>query len=138
MDFNKCSDITKNKRIVVSENKREFILINENRKTVTKIEVDGCLISDHRPRCDYLFEINNPCTLAIYVELKGKKIDKAYKQLEATLGYLSKRHNKSKKQCYIVVSRVPKSGTNIQVYKAKMAKNKVQLFVKTSKAEIKI
>ncbi|HEY9701420.1 MAG TPA: hypothetical protein V6C58_03185 [Allocoleopsis sp.] len=130
--FNKCSTVNNNKIVVVEENQRKFIINNAQGKTIRKVLVDGCLIDDHRQRCDYLFEIDDPCTLAIYVELKGKDIEKAFNQLIATLDYLSQKHKNCHKECYIIASKVPKAGPQVQVLKTKLAKShKVQLFVFT-------
>jgi len=133
MNFEKCSKDIKKKIIAVSENTRKFEIRNDNSRSVNKVRVDGCLIDDNRERCDYLFEIDK---LVIYVELKGSDIQKAYNQLIATIGYCKHRHDKSVKECYIVASRVPRAGTDIQTLKKKMANtHKIQLFVKTQKAE---
>jgi len=123
MDFEKCSTKSNNKIIPISENKRKFTIINDSQRLVNKIKVDGCLINDHRERCDYLFEIDCPCVEAIYVELKGTDIQKAYNQLMATLVALSTRHNKLKKECYIVASKVtPYMNAIQQSLKVKMKK----------------
>jgi len=138
MNFEKCSEKSKNKIIAVSENTRNFEIRNDKSRLVYTVEVDGCLINDGK-RCDYLFEIDEPISLVIYVELKGSDIQKAYNQLIATIGYCRHRHDKSVKECYIVASRVPRAGTDIQTLKKKMSStHKIQLFVKTQKAEITI
>lgn len=139
MSFADYSEPTRNPKITVSENGRKFTIINNSRLLVIKIKVDGCLINDHRERCDYLFEVSDPCTEAIYLELKGKDVEKAYSQLLSTLGYLSPRHSKVKKQCHIVASRVPKMSTSIQVLKVKLDKShQAKLFVHTCQGEIEI
>ena len=81
MDFSQCSEETKNKKITVSEAGKKFIIKNKQEKKVIKIKVDGSLINDHRERCDWIFEIiesSENMNLAIYLELKGKDIQKAY------------------------------------------------------------
>ncbi len=134
-----CRCTTNDKIIVVSENKRKFTLVNPDCKSIEKIKVDGCLIDDNRERCDYLFEIDCPCELAIYLELKGRNIEKAYSQLVSTLGYLSSSHSSLKRECHIVASRVPRAGPKVQELKAKLAKShKVKLVVHTIKAQIDI
>jgi len=136
MNFEKCSEANRNKVVSVSEKGRTFVIKNGGAKFVNKVEVDGCLIEGDRIKCDYLFEIDKPMTLIIYVELKGKDIEHAFNQLVATIGYCKNRHNKLQKQCHIVASRVPKSGPKVQILKQKMAREyKIQLFVHTQKAE---
>jgi hypothetical protein len=141
MDISHCSECNNNKIIKVSENGKEFIVNNKSQKLVTKIKIDNGLITKGK-RCDWVLEIDLPCTLAFYIELKGKDIDQAYNQLLSTLDNvcLQKRHKESKKECYIVVSRVPKIGTNIQIYQAKLKKYhpQVSLKFKSMKAEITI
>jgi hypothetical protein len=53
---------------------------------------------------------------------------------------LQKRHKKSKKECYIVAPRVPKAGSDVQVYQAKLKQShpEVSLKVKSMKAKITI
>jgi hypothetical protein len=111
MDISHCSECNNNKIIKVSENGKEFIVNNKSQKLVTKIKIDNGLITKGK-RCDWVLEIDLPCTLAFYIELKGKDIDQAYNQLLSTLEniYLQTRHKESKKECYIVVSRVQKKG----------------------------
>ncbi len=137
MDFEKCTEIRKDKIIVVEEKGRKFELINEDSKLIGVVKVDDCLIDDHRERCDYLFEIMKPISDVIYLELKGEDIQKAYNQLVETLGYCRDRHLNISKCCHIVASRVPKAGPKVQVLKKKMvSKYRVQLIVNTQKARV--
>lgn len=139
MDFGKCSQVSTNKIISTSENKRTFVIQNQNTHSIRKVKVDGCLVNDKRKRCDYLFEIHEQFTEVIYLELKGCDVKKAIKQLESTMQICSQRHCKSKKSCYVVASRVPKFTTEIQNLKKKfVVKNKVALNIGTTKVEIKI
>lgn len=134
-----CSEVSNNPVVVVSECGRRFEIRNPNRETINKVKVDGCLIDDHRERCDYLFEIGSACYCAVYVELKGSDIDKAFNQLIATLGYLSQHHRTCVKVCHIVASRVPRAGTKVQTMKTLMArKHRVQLIVGTTQTVIDV
>ena len=69
------------------------------------MQVDECLIKDSnggKLRCDYLFEINVPCAEVFYLELKGCDIEKAFKQLEATIDMCEKtscQYQKEKFYC---------------------------------------
>jgi len=133
-----CSKITKNPTIPVSENGRAFVIKNPDRQQVKIVKVDGCLVTDHRERCDYCFEVNDPIFCVIYLELKGSDIAKAFQQICATLQHLSDRHKEIKKKfCHIVASRVPKAGPAIQVLQVKMQnQHKAMLKVGTTKVEI--
>ena len=140
MDFKKCSETNNNKVISASENRTSFIIKNPDLRIISKVKVDGCLITDDRKRCDYFFEIDKPITKVIYLELKGKNILRAYDQLEATIGYFKgKRHKAVKKSAYIIASRVPQAGADVQQLQRKMQKAcKVPLFVHNVKAEITV
>jgi len=136
MDFEKCTESSKNKIIAVTENNRKLIINNPSARQVDKIKVDGCLIKDGI-RCDYLFEIDKPCSKAIYLELKGCDIKKAYEQLDATLSKLKDRHKNIDKECYIIASRIPKAGTQVQQLKVSLLKNQsAKLSFKTNQASI--
>lgn len=138
MNFEKCSTFRKDKVITVSAG-RTFEIKNKHLRQINEVEVDGCLIDDDRERCDYLFEVSDPMILVVYLELKGKNVEKAYKQLESTMICCKERHKDIKKHCHIVASRVPKSGPSTQVLKMRMKrKYKVKLFIGTQKVTIKV
>jgi hypothetical protein len=137
MDFKTCSKVSNDHNITVEENRRKFTLKNQGGEFVRKVQVDGCLIVDARIRCDYLFEIGKKCHCAVYVELKGSDIQKAFSQLLATVGYVGYRHKNSRVICQIVASRVPRAGTSIQNLKLKMArKHNALLLVGTSQVVV--
>jgi hypothetical protein len=132
MDFKKCTKSFSKKIIPITGNRMTFKILNPGKKRVNQVQVDGCLIDDNRIRCDYLFEINSPMSLVFYVELKGKNIEKALKQLEATIGYCKTRHNGLEKECYIVASRVPKEGPKVQNIRKKFKrKYDISIYVST-------
>lgn len=139
MDFDACSTKHKKPLIPVEESGRKFTIQNPQKALVIEVKVDGCLINDHRERCDYLFEIGQKCHCVVYLELKGADIEKAYNQLIATIGYTKEKYKDSRKICHIVASRVPKSGPKVQNLKVSMAKKyKVLLKVDTDKTSINI
>ena len=139
MDFERCSEDCAHPTIVVEENKRKFTLQKPQREKVIKIKVDGCLIDDRRQRCDYIFEIGKSPHCAVYLELKGSDIDKAYRQLAATIGYLTERHQTCTKICHIVASRVPRAGPKVQNLKVQLARtHRAILFVGTQEVTIRI
>lgn len=136
--FEKCSETLQNPIIPVAETGRSFRINNPARIKVRKIQVDDCLITDGE-RCDYAFEIGDGPELVIYLELKGKNIQKAYSQLCTTMTHLTGRHGKLKKICHIVASRVPKIGPEIQTFKAQMQKkHRAILIIGTNKVDIDI
>ena len=135
-----CNSLTANKIVTVSENKRKFTILNSSSLQINKVEVDGCYITSGS-KCDYLFEIINKkdITDVYYVELKGKNIEHAIKQLEATIIYCKPIHKDIKKECYIVASRVPKSSTSAQNFKKEFKrKHNIQLFIDTTVKKVAI
>lgn len=139
MNFEDCSTKHNKPLIVVEENGRKFTIQNPLRNLVVEVRVDGCLISDKRERCDFLFEIGQDCHCVIYLELKGSDIEKAYNQLIATIGYTKEKYKTSKKVCHIVASRVPKAGPKIQNLKTSMVKKyQILLQVDTDRSFINI
>lgn len=139
MDFEGCSEPRRDRSIVVEEHRMQFRIQNADGEQVLKVRVDGCLINDHRERCDYIFEVGVTCHCAVYVELKGQDVQKAYDQLTSTLECLAARHNRVKRVCHIVASRVPRAGPAVQQLKLTMArKYKVPLHVSTTQASIDI
>jgi hypothetical protein len=139
MDYGNCSAQSTHKIITAEENGRKLTINNPTERSVTKVYVDGCLPIPLGKRCDYLFEIDEPVALVIYLELKGCDIAKAYEQLVATIDLFWLKHDGCKKDCHIVASRVPKSGPEIQQLKVKMLKTrKAKLTVSTTQAFITI
>ena len=136
MDFDNCAEESNDKLICISENKMRFVVNNPSEERVRKILVDGCLIVGDKIRCDYLFELYDPKSHVIYVELKGSGINKAFCQLSSTIGCCEAEHKDFKKYCYIVASRFPRHGPKVQVLKKKFyRKHKVLLNIKTRYVE---
>jgi hypothetical protein len=125
--------------MVVSESKRVFRIHNPSAEIVKTIQVDGCLITDSRIRCDYAFEIRTISQCIIYLELKGADIEYAFRQLVATMGYLAHRHLGKRKVCHIVASRVPRAGPKVQNLKLEMKKTyDALLYVGTREVRIDV
>lgn len=141
MNFDKCTETIHHKIITVEENKKKFIIENNNAKKVNRVKVDGCLIDNQKEKCDYLFEIYDEVNiiLVIYVELKGKDIKKAYDQLVSTIIYCKDKHNRFKRECHVVASCVPKARTKLQALKKNLSTQyKIALYVHTQQAQVTI
>lgn len=160
MDYGNCAIQSTNKIITAEENRRKLTIHNPSEKVIRKIKVDGCLPIKSGKRCDYMFEIDTPISKGnpipniervIYLELKGCDIEKAYEQLISTIEKFKHKHKdfidspnnktliKTKKECHIVASRVPKAGTKAQQLKVKMKKStQAELIISTDKAFIAI
>ena len=143
MDYDDCVTQTTHKIITAEENRRKLTINNPSAKVIRKIKVDGCLPIKSGLRCDYMFEIDAPKSKAIckvlYLELKGEGVEKAYRQLIATIDRFSVEHSGCIKQCHIVASRVPKAGPEVQQLKIEMLRKKqAQLTVSTIQAVVTI
>jgi hypothetical protein len=109
---------------VASENGKRFeIQSNEN---FIKIRIDGCLINSQQiEKCDYGF-IRNSCSDFYFVELKGSNIEKAFNQIVYTINYFNLnlvQIPKNNRLGFIVSSKVPSGGTDVNKLKQAFAKN---------------
>lgn len=113
MNYHKCSVSTKNSRIVLKEKRSRFELVNAKKSEVEKVQVDGCLITDERPRCDWVL-VSRIENKVLFIELKGCEIDRAVEQLMSTLEYTKDRYENFERQCFAVTTRIPRHGASIQ------------------------
>ncbi|MBF0487404.1 MAG: hypothetical protein HQK98_04520 [Nitrospirae bacterium] len=91
----------------VEENNKEFIINNISKKRFMVIEIDGCIIKKEQKKCDYLF-INCNESKFYFVELKGRNVPYAVKQILATLDKFKTNEFYKKSEsvnAYIVTSR---------------------------------
>jgi len=134
-----CNEVTQNKIVTVSENKRKFIINNKSLFTINTVTVDECYVKSGL-RCDFLFEvIDEELKEVFYVELKGSDISHGIQQLEATLKHCLAIHKNIPKSCYIVASRVPKTSTSTQKQKKEFKrKNSVMLYIDTKQKEVTV
>ncbi|OLT62415.1 hypothetical protein [Moorena bouillonii] len=117
-----CEEYKDDKKIVLKEKKSKLTFENHNKDKILVIKVDGCAIRDNETlRCDYALVCSNG--LEIYVELKGRDIPHAVKQIESTIRLLSDNPKKIKKWCFVVSTRVPRQTTTIQQLEKKFDKN---------------
>ncbi|QNL48140.1 hypothetical protein H8S90_15155 [Olivibacter sp. SDN3] len=92
------------------ENGKKFILRNPSNKTVCRVRVDDCLITDKTiKKCDYLFQVSG--SKFYLVELKGKSIDDAVAQILSTYDNVNKKIKApaSDYSGIVVSSAVPKA-----------------------------
>jgi len=130
----KCNQLTNQKIVVREENQKKFIIKNNSNQKINIVKVDDCLITNGN-KCDWLFEIINK-NVVFYVELKGKNISKALLQLSATINFCKNNHKTYTKKAFIVTSRVPSTGTDIQQAKQKFIKEyKIIPTIKNNKIE---
>ena len=124
-----CSEERADPIIAVTEKGKTFRLLNPKRRTIVQVEVDGCLITGERERCDWLFvvplEPTPPSHRVCYVELKGKNVEKAISQIMSTIDYTKKQYAKYNKEAYIVCSRVPQESPSTQAMRIKLKRDYV-------------
>ncbi|URQ99428.1 hypothetical protein LOC50_03700 [Pseudoalteromonas sp. SCSIO 43095] len=112
MDYDLCSTETTDSKVVVQENRSRFEVNNRRRESLKKVQVDGCLINDHREKCDWIIEVNNLNKRALFIELKGCDVDKAISQLKSTLVHTRNKYKDYSKECFAVTTRIPKHGAS--------------------------
>ena len=87
------------------ENNRSFTL--KNATDFVKVKIDGVIFpnGDKTVRCDYLFlkEEEQQRIIEIFVELKGKDVEKAVKQLEQSIEMFAQSN---KRYAFAVVTTV--------------------------------
>ncbi|MDR1190277.1 MAG: hypothetical protein LBK60_01260 [Verrucomicrobiales bacterium] len=88
-----------------------------------QIQIDGCVFGaqDQHLRCDWLLRFN--CAEQrheIYVELKGKNIRHAARQLGETIRLIS---SEALRHCYIVYTSNPLTSSELQTLKVRFQKN---------------
>lgn len=122
------------KATACEENRRKFRIHTDTVKSETflRIKVDNCFIkSEKTDKCDFVF---HRCATNdfYYVELKGSDYEKAYKQICKTLDEHIKTE-KNQRFAFIVASRVPKGGTDVNKLKNEFRKKYgQQLFIKNN------
>lgn len=66
------------------EGGKRFSFLNITRKTICRVHIDDCLITDKTvKKCDYLFNVNED-NLYYLVEFKGVAVDEAVRQIIST------------------------------------------------------
>lgn len=118
-----CSVVEKGSIVSRSENKSSFSIVNKNRRPIRVIKIDGCVYGQGEKKCDYAFQSEGGYTCL--VELKGKNVEGAVKQLDATLGSIDKEFLKGRLYCFVVLSRYPKSSPSVQLLQKKFKKKNV-------------
>ena len=105
------------------ENNRSFTL--KNAIDFVKVKIDGVVFpkGDKTTRCDYLFlkEEEQQRIIEIFVELKGKDVEKAVKQLEQSIEMFAQSN---KRYAFAVVTNVSTQFNTLIQKKTKEFKQK--------------
>ncbi|KAA6328755.1 hypothetical protein EZS27_022380 [termite gut metagenome] len=106
-----CIKKKKDPVISLKERKSEFRFNNPERKEITCVQVDGCAIRDDGIRCDWMIISSD---VEHYIELKGCDVKHAIEQLKRSIQLLSNNPAKGIKFAFVVSTRCPLSGTDVQ------------------------
>ena len=115
--FPDCEKVNSYLIVTCEERQSKMIFENPQRREVCLIEVDGCVIQEGL-RCDYAMRAENNRE-EFYIELKGRDVKHAFSQLETSLQKLSEDPYKHPKICFIISTRCPLDGPQIQTMKNK-------------------
>jgi hypothetical protein len=136
----KCTSGSNNAKIVCSEKGRKITFLNPDRKPISKHIIDNCaelraILEDARCKlCDFL--VVDWRKEEHFVEIKGKNVEHALKQLASTIPQISLANPGNKIYCWIITSESPAAQSKFQVLKEKFEKKmKVRLKIKTDQCE---
>lgn len=117
MLFINKSQCDKKQPIVVSkENKKEHRALNTDKDSVFQYKIDGNIIpsTSAEKRCDYLLENETKKTVYL-IELKGKHMNEAVEQIEATA-----KKFKSLLSTYVILPRIVCGGNTHAIHSSKV------------------
>ncbi|NDV25558.1 hypothetical protein [Desulfovibrio sp. JC010] len=128
----KCTTSYNQKRITLvdksdKEAKAELHVENKEKIKFDVIDFDGC-VKPQNTACDYVLVTNKKQSkknIALYVELKGSDIPKAYKQIEVAAVHYKHQHNNITKTGIVSFTGqfgTPKTKTKLQLLEAKFRK----------------
>ena len=107
-----------------SENGKRFEI--QSNEIFTRLKIDAFLINSQEiEKCDFGF-VRHSNNDFYFVELKGSNIEKALNQIVSTINYFEEnliQIPKSKSFGFIVSSKVPSAGTDVNKLKQIFAKN---------------
>ncbi len=122
-----------NKELVCKENGKIFKLYT-NGIEFDKIKLDDGQNNEHK-KCDYLITKQTK-DIQIFVELKGNKIAKAYRQILASYDNIERIKNlQVKYYAAIVCQRFPQKDTTIQNLHKKANKIFAEIFIKNNEIQ---
>jgi hypothetical protein len=110
--FPDCERRTTDRAIVMRENQSKISFENPQQLEICLLAVDDCAITEGI-RCDYAVS-GAAISAEFYIELKGRNIKHAFEQLETTLKQISDDPQRQPKYCFIISTRCPLSGPEIQ------------------------
>lgn len=122
-EFLENSKLYKKNETLCCEEKGKKLYLDTEEASFYRIKIDGGIIkkdNNTSKRCDFIVIEKENENIWIYVELKGNKLDEAYKQILETFNKY--KENNTINYAAIVSSRCPKEDTGIQNMKKKFKK----------------
>jgi hypothetical protein len=112
MSIAHCQESTAVSLVKVEEGNRKAVFRNSARENIVKTQFDGC-VEVEGPRADWV--ISKAGLGDVVVELKGKDVDHAVKQVDATAKFWRKSNLSNGKIAGLIVCRqYPRASTGVQ------------------------
>lgn len=115
-----CKEFTSDVRITTSERGRKATFLNPEKHAHWKIRVDGCVVENALAADWVVAKIGLG---DVVVELKGKDVEHATKQVHATAAlWTREKLRQGRMAALIVATQYPRASTKVQKAKAAFAK----------------
>lgn len=107
-----CVERTRDPNVVVRDqqggagSKTSLTIQNPERGMVAIVQVDGCLAQLNECACDFILLFWE--ALKLFLEFKGKDLEKAARQIEATMSSQGRTFRASRSEALIICTAVPK------------------------------
>ena len=133
-----CIETIRDSKVKVTDpgTARSAILLNPERVRVRRVRVDSCLAPKGSVAADWV--VSKPRVVDVIVELKGKNVDHAVDQIEATLKFWSKHCEHTTRQvigAWIVCSEYPRASLKVARYRERLRSQGTILLFSTRTGE---
>jgi len=107
-----CCTTTRNSLIKVEEKGKKAVFVNDQNAIHIVVRVDGCVIRNSKA-ADYI--VSRADLGQVVIELKGKDVEEAVKQVEATASYwITNGYSTGPIAALIVSTQFPKVSTSVR------------------------
>lgn len=133
-----CIEQTRDSKVKVSEpgTGRAAVLLNADRAKVRRIRMDGCLAPTGQVSADWI--VSKARVVDVIVELKGKNVNHAVRQIEATRNYWPRRDEYVDGQvigAWIICTEYPRASTKVARFRERLRTEGVVMIVSTHNGE---
>jgi hypothetical protein len=136
MEIESCCEVLFVPEVLVEARGRKANFINPERAKFHRIRVDGCLTRNVTAADFIVTKVDHA---DVIVELKGRNVDHAIKQVEATLlQWRKSRHCSSRLAGLVVCNQVPKATIATRVKEQFMRKHRVHVTVRSGNHRYRI